>query len=208
MNLANTLTLSRIILAPVFFIIYLLPRFFPQFFLNGTTWTIPVLWAVFIISEITDYFDGLAARKLKLTSDFGKLFDPFADTLVQITCFLCFVIDDVWNAGILPVILFLLVIYREFGILFIRNLMLKKNITLGARMLGKIKTVSYIIAVGAALLVATFERLANSYYVFNENLLLYLKIGALIIFIISVIFSIVSFIDYLLIYQKTGKVNE
>jgi len=208
MNLANTLTLSRIILAPVFFIIYLLPRFFPHSFLNGTTWTIPVLWAVFIISEITDYFDGLAARKLKLTSDFGKLFDPFADTLVQITCFLCFVIDDVWNAGILPVILFLLVIYREFGILFIRNLMLKKNITLGARMLGKIKTVSYIIAVGAALLVATFERLANSYYVFNENLLLYLKIGALIIFIISVIFSIVSFIDYLLIYQKTGKVNE
>ena len=76
MNLANMLTLFRIILAPVFFIIYLLPRFFPSLFENGSGWTIPVLWVVFIVSEITDYFDGLAARKLNLTSDFGKLFDP------------------------------------------------------------------------------------------------------------------------------------
>ncbi|MCL2186162.1 MAG: CDP-diacylglycerol--glycerol-3-phosphate 3-phosphatidyltransferase [Treponema sp.] len=203
MNLANTLTLSRIISAPFFFIIYLLPRFFPQFFSNGSFWTIPVLWAIFLISEITDYFDGLAARKLNLTSDFGKLFDPFADTLVQLTYFLCFVIDDIWNAGIFSVILFLIIIYREFGILFIRNLMLKKNITLGARILGKIKTVLYIIAAGAALLVATFERLAV-----YGNLLPYFKTGALIIFIISVIFSVVSFIDYLLIYQKTGEANE
>ena len=198
MNLANKLTMSRIILAPAFFIIYLLPGFFPEFFSSGAGWTIIALWVIFVVSEITDYFDGLAARKLKLTSDFGKLFDPFADTLVQLTCFLCFVIDGVWGGGILPAVLFLIVIYREFGILFIRNLMLKKGVTLGARMAGKIKTVSYIIAAGVTLIAASIERL-NVY----KNLLPCLKTIALAIFTFSVIIAVVSFIDYLVIYNKT-----
>ena len=101
MNLANKLTFLRVILAPCFFIIYTLPMYFPSFFSRGSVWTIPVLWLIFIISEITDMLDGMAARKLKKISDFGKLFDPFADTLTQITCFLCFVLD-----GILPPVLF------------------------------------------------------------------------------------------------------
>jgi len=199
-NLANKLTLSRIILSPVFFIIYLLPRFFPRTFENAALWIIIILWMIFIISEITDYFDGLAARKLGQTSDFGKLFDPFADTLVQITCFFCFLIDGVWGGGMLPAALFLIVIYREFGILFIRNIMLKKGVTLGARITGKIKTILYIIAAAATLLAASLERL-NVY----ENLLPYFKTAALIIFTLSVIMAVVSFIDYLIICQKTGK---
>ncbi|MDR0323617.1 MAG: CDP-diacylglycerol--glycerol-3-phosphate 3-phosphatidyltransferase [Treponema sp.] len=195
MGLANKLTFSRIILAPVFFIIYLLPEFFPLWFVHGAAWTVPVLWFIFIVSEVTDLLDGLAARKLNETSDFGKFFDPFADTLLQITCFLCFVID-----GIFPAILFLLIIYREFGILFLRNLLLRKGIVLGARMSGKVKTVSYIIAAGAALLFASFQRLS----VF-EFLLPYFRIGANIIFIISVIISIISFFDYLKVFMAKEK---
>ena len=194
MSLANKLTFFRVILAPVFFVIYLLPRFFPSCFADGQWWTVPVLWFIFIGSEITDLFDGIAARKYNETSDFGKFFDPFADTLMQITCFLCFVID-----GIFPALLFLLVIYREFGILFIRNLMLRKGITMGARLLGKIKTVTYIIAAGAALLTASIQRFNILDFLFP-----YFKTGSIIIFAISVIISIVSFFDYLLIYRKTG----
>jgi len=195
MSLANKLTFFRVILAPVFFIIYLLPRFFPSRFINGAAWIVPVLWFIFIVSEITDLLDGMAARKLKETSDFGKLFDPFADTLMQITCFLCFVID-----GIFPAILFLLVIYREFGILFIRNLMLRKGTTLGARMSGKIKTVSYIIAGGAALLAVSLQRLEIFEFLFP-----FFKTGAVVVFFISVVISIVSFIEYFLIYRKAGQ---
>jgi CDP-diacylglycerol--glycerol-3-phosphate 3-phosphatidyltransferase len=197
MTFANKLTLLRVILAPVFFTIYLLPNFIPKLFIHSTAWTIPVLWLIFVGSEITDYLDGLAARKRGEDSDFGKLFDPFADTLMQITCFLCFVID-----GIMPAILYLLVIYREFGIFFIRNLMLKKGITLGARLGGKIKTVSYIIAAGAALLTISLQRLS-----IFEFLVPYFKIGTIVIFTIAVVISIVSFIDYLLIYRKTEKSN-
>jgi CDP-diacylglycerol--glycerol-3-phosphate 3-phosphatidyltransferase len=195
MSLANKFTFLRLILSPVFFIVYLLPVFHPQLFPNGSAWTVPALWLIFIVSEITDFLDGYAARKRNETSDFGKLFDPFADTIMQITCFLCFVID-----GLFPVILFLLIIYREFGILFIRNLMLRKGVILGASIGGKIKTVSYIIAAGSAILIASLQRLS-----IFDFLLPYLKIGANVIFIISVVISILSFIDYLLTFLKTGK---
>jgi len=199
MNLANKLSFFRIILAPVFFIIYLLPRFLPSLFVNGSAWTVPVLWSIAIISEITDYFDGFVARKLNLTSDFGKFLDPFADTLTQITFFLCFIIDGTFPGGIFPSILFLIVVYREFAIMFLRNLMLKKGITMGARMGGKVKTVAYISVAAITFLTVSFERLG-----LLSSILPYLKIGALIAFTISVIISIVSFFDYLTVYKKTA----
>jgi CDP-diacylglycerol--glycerol-3-phosphate 3-phosphatidyltransferase len=90
-----------------------------------------------------------------------------------------------------------LVIYREFGILFIRNLMLKKGVAMGARISGKIKTVAYIFASGLALLTESFQRLAVL-----ESLHQLFKTGALAVFIISAVLSVVSFIDYLLVYKR------
>jgi CDP-diacylglycerol--glycerol-3-phosphate 3-phosphatidyltransferase len=196
MSIANKLTFSRVILAPVFFIIYFLPALIPSWFTNGSAWLVPILWLIFILSEVTDLLDGYAARKLKETSDFGKFFDPFADTLMQLTCFLCFVID-----GTFPALLFLLVLYRELSILLVRNLMLKKGITMGARLGGKIKTFTYIMAIGAALLTVSLQHLA----VVDDSIIRFFRIGAIVIFCISVIASIVSFIDYVLIYRKTGQ---
>lgn len=196
MSLANKFTLLRIILAPVFFVLYLLPVFFPALKDSALIfWTVPVIWVIAVFAELTDMFDGMAARKMNEVSDFGKFFDPFADTLFQITCFLCFVIE-----GVFPAALFLLVLYREFGILLVRNLMLKKGVTMGARKSGKIKTVTYITAGAAALIAGSIDRLGvlESFYpVF--------KTTALVIFIISVVLSVVSFIDYVLVYRKTVK---
>ena len=185
MNLANRLTLFRVVLAPLFFTVY---------FLN-TTWTVPLLWVIFIVSEITDMLDGMAARRLNQTSDFGKLFDPFADTLMQVTCFLCFSIDR-----IIPAALFLVVLYREFAILFIRNLMLKKGVAMGARISGKIKTIAYIAAVAAALFYVSLLRFGAA-----ESLQPILKTAAVAVFGVSVLFSVVSFIDYVSVYRSAGK---
>ena len=191
MNFANRLTLLRVILAPLFFAVY----FLSMRFTGNAVWTVSLLWVIFFISEITDMLDGMAARHLKQTSDFGKLFDPFADTLMQITCFLCFVID-----GIIPAALFLVVLYREFGILFIRNLMLKKGIALGARISGKIKTVTYIAAGTAALLCASLRRLD----VF-ESLQPAVEKITIAVFCVSVLFSVLSFLDYVFVYRASGK---
>jgi len=205
MTLADKVTSTRLILAPVFFIIYLLPRFFPAIFtvesisaegtaqLLGASWTVPVLWVLFLTSEISDMLDGMIARKRHEVSDFGKLYDPFADTLTQITYFSCFVID-----GILPPILFLAVIYREFSILLVRNLMLRKGIALGARMSGKIKTVTYIMAASLALLLSSLVRLDVGREFYRG-----LTIAAVVVFLISVIFAVISFFDYVAVYRKT-----
>jgi CDP-diacylglycerol--glycerol-3-phosphate 3-phosphatidyltransferase len=189
MNLADRLTLSRIILAPVFFVLYmLLMRFGGQ----CAAWIVPLLWVIAVVAELTDMFDGMAARRMNQASDFGRLFDPFADTLMQITCFLCFVID-----GIFPAVLFLVVLYREFGILFIRNLMLKKGVVMGARVSGKLKTVTYIAAAAAAFFYASLKYLAVLEAVQPVMLLV-----ARIVFAVSALISVVSFFDYLAVYRK------
>ena len=204
MTLADKVTTTRLVLAPVFFAIYFLHRGFLSIFaampsssgenlLVGAPWTVPVLWILFISSGITDMLDGMIARKRGEVSDFGKLFDPFADTLTQITFFLCFVMD-----GILPPLLFLAVLYREFSILFIRNLMLKKGIALGARMGGKIKTVAYILAASLALLASSAARLG-----LDGEFHRWFAFGAKAVFIVSVIIAAISFFDYLSVFIKT-----
>jgi CDP-diacylglycerol--glycerol-3-phosphate 3-phosphatidyltransferase len=192
MTLADKITTLRLILAPFFFIVYFSPVLLSPWFENVSPWTIPVLWALFIIAELTDMFDGMAARKRKETGDFGKLYDPFADTLMQVTLFLCFVID-----GIFPAILFLVVLYREFGVQFVRNLMLRKGIAMGARIGGKIKTVFYISAAAVALLAISSRRLGM-----EEPVYAAVKTIALIIFCVSTLISVISFVDYVLVYKK------
>jgi CDP-diacylglycerol--glycerol-3-phosphate 3-phosphatidyltransferase len=203
MKLADKLTSLRIIMAPLFFAVYLFPGNFFQTLLPAEwfeldiKWTVPVLWALFILSEVTDLVDGMVARKRGEVSDFGKLFDPFADTLVQLTYFLCFVLD-----GIFPTFFFIIVLYREFSILFLRNMMLRKGIAMGARMGGKIKTVSYIAAGSLALAASTAVRLELDpvfWIIFSR--------AAPVVFAVSVFFALLSFADYVRVYRSQGKTN-
>jgi CDP-diacylglycerol--glycerol-3-phosphate 3-phosphatidyltransferase len=201
MTLSDKVTSVRLILAPAFFVVYLLPEILPSFFAlpaaglwGGAAWTVPVLWAIFVVSEITDMLDGMIARKRAEVSDFGKLFDPFADTLTQISYFLCFIVD-----GILPPLLFLAVLYREFSMLFVRNLMLKKGIAQGARPGGKIKTVTYILAGALALLASSVVRLG-----FDGELFAHLVLAARVVFALSVVVALLSFLDYIVVYAKTS----
>jgi CDP-diacylglycerol--glycerol-3-phosphate 3-phosphatidyltransferase len=198
MSLADKFTFLRIILAPAFFLVYFLHGFLPVHYAEEAAWTVALLWIIAVIAEFSDMFDGMAARRLKQSSDFGRLFDPFADTIMQITAFLCFVID-----GIFPALLFLVVLYREFGILLIRNLMLKKGITMGARMSGKIKTIAYVTAAAIALLYSSLQRLGAV-----ESWQPVVKIAAVAVFAVSVLFSVVSFFDYLSVYRASLKTGE
>lgn len=201
MTSADKITSIRLILAPVFFFIYLSPGlklpfgFGGNLFAQGSIWTVPALWILFILSEITDLLDGKVARSRNEVSDFGKLYDPFADVLVRITYFLCFVID-----GILPVFLLLVILYREFGIFFVRILMMKKGVAMGARWGGKVKAVAYMAAGALALLAASFKRLGlpGVFYTWT-------RFAAIAVFFISVVLALTSFGDYLGVYRKTGQ---
>ena len=198
MTLADRITLLRVILAPIFFALYFSTMRFPEWAMTNAIWIVALLWLLFLAAEITDGLDGMVARRLNQTSDFGRLFDPFADTIVQLTFFLCFVLD-----GIFPAALFLVVIYREFGILFVRNLMLKKGVTMGARMSGKVKTVAYIVACSVAMTYASLVRLDIEILAFLTPVF---GVGSVAVFAVSVVFSVVSFFDYVSIYRKAKAV--
>jgi CDP-diacylglycerol--glycerol-3-phosphate 3-phosphatidyltransferase len=145
--------------------------------------------------------DGKIARTRREVSDFGKLYDPFADTLVRITYFLCFVLD-----GILPAALLVVVLYREFGILFLRVLMMKKGIAMGARKGGKIKAVAYMVAGLIALLAVTVTRLGlDRVFPLPVSLFFCLKLAARTVFALSVLLAVLSFADYVVVYRRAGK---
>ena len=136
MSIADTFTLSRLLLAPVFFILYFLPVWLD---------VDPVLITVIIVPlvafmEFTDYLDGHYARKYNEVSDFGKLFDPFADVVAHLTILFCLVISDYF-----PIWIFILIFYREFCMLFIRLIAIQKGVAIAARKGGKLKTVLYIV---------------------------------------------------------------
>ncbi|MCL2192106.1 MAG: CDP-diacylglycerol--glycerol-3-phosphate 3-phosphatidyltransferase [Treponema sp.] len=199
MTLANRITFLRVILAPAFFLLYLIPENCPVWAWAHPILIVALLWVIFLIAEITDGLDGMVARRFNQSSDFGRLFDPLADTLVQVTFFLCFVLD-----GIFPAALFLVVVYREFGILFVRNLMLKKGITMGARMSGKIKTTAYIIACSTAMVYASLTRL----YLYTQPIAFLtpiFRVAAVVVFAISVVISVASFFDYVSVYLVAKK---
>ena len=215
MKAADKVTTIRIILAPVFFILCNGTVFFSSVLPVSTPLIpvaeffrycqIPLLWIVFIAAEVTDMLDGMIARKRGEVSDFGKFYDPFADTLFQVTMFFCFV----WHR-ILPVIPFLLVLYREFAILFVRNLMQKKGISMGARMGGKIKTVVYISAGCLALAVFSLRLLTIQFpgtlpAGLYSRLYPLLSRAAVAVFLAAVLLSILSFADYVKVYLKSSR---
>ena len=181
MKIADIFTLIRIVLAPVFLIIY----FVPEWFGFGTVLSVWILLPLIIFAEFTDFLDGYFARKTNQVSDFGKLFDPFADVFLHLTVFFCYTIS-----GYISPFIMLLFAYREFGMLFVRLLAAQKGVAIGARKGGKFKTVLYVVAGFFSLFLECAKRLG---YSLPENLM---YIGY-IFYIMGLIASYVSFIDYL-----------
>lgn len=190
MNLANFLTALRIMLSPVFLIIFFIPVWTGGAFEAGSVY---LIWIIFLIMEFSDLFDGMAARASNQVSDFGKLFDPFADVFSRLTYFLCFV-----GLGIMPVWVFAIIIYREISILFFRILVMKKGIAMGARMGGKLKAWAYAFAGIGGLIFVSIERLG----IFSE-IIDALRSVTLVLFILAGIASLVSLLDYIIYMKKS-----
>ncbi|MCL2792215.1 MAG: CDP-alcohol phosphatidyltransferase family protein [Spirochaetaceae bacterium] len=188
MSLANILTASRIVLSPVFLLIFFLPEYTKT---NPLVIAI-VLWVLFIYMELSDLFDGMAARATNTVSDLGKIFDPFGDVISRITYFLCFM-----KIGIMPVLVFAIIMYREFIILFIRILAMKKGFAMGARVGGKLKACSYALAGIFGLLYVSIIR-TDLFIAFSDPILAIAKI----FFILSAVAAFLSLVDYLLMLRK------
>ncbi len=199
MKISNRFTLARAVFSPIFFFLYFIPIFTGRFTQISAGLMIPLL-ALF---ELTDYFDGHFARKNGAVSDFGKLFDPFADVMLNLTVFVC-AMFSVTGRGYMPVWIFIFILYREFSMLFLRMCAVKRGTAIAARKGGKLKTVFYIASGFYALAVESLLRM-------DPNILPQLptlrKIAAGL-FLVCGILSYASFIDYIIHFAKVFQEDE
>lgn len=134
MNLPNSLTVLRLILAGCF--VVSLSADFP--------WHYTVALTFFLLASLTDYLDGVIARRYNLITDFGKLMDPLADKILMASAFICLLV--LLPKGMLPAWAVIAIISREFLITGLRLLASSKGTVLPAEKLGKHKTLWQMIA--------------------------------------------------------------
>ncbi|PKQ32543.1 MAG: CDP-diacylglycerol--glycerol-3-phosphate 3-phosphatidyltransferase [Actinobacteria bacterium HGW-Actinobacteria-2] len=132
-QLPNALTVLRLVLVPVFVVLMVIE---PSV---GFGWRLAGMIA-FGVAILTDFFDGRLARKYDLVSDFGKIWDPIADKAITGAAFILLSIF-----GELPWWITVLILVREWGITWMRVVMLKYAV-MAAAPAGKLKTVLQAIA--------------------------------------------------------------
>jgi CDP-diacylglycerol--glycerol-3-phosphate 3-phosphatidyltransferase len=128
-NLANKLTVLRIILVPVFLL------------LEYTGHSVAA-FVVYVLASLTDLVDGYIARHYNQVTVFGKFMDPLADKMLVLSA-MCFLIET----GIMPAWAVAAVIFREFAVSGLRLMAAQKNIVIAAAQSGKIKTACTMVCV-------------------------------------------------------------
>ena len=144
MNLPNKLTLTRILLVPVFMVFVSLTSlsgiaagsFQPMYYL--------IAGIVFAAASFTDFLDGHLARKWNMVTDFGKFADPLADKLLTTVAFIYMMRDGVCSPVVLCIIL-----AREFAVSGLRMVAAgaKDGKVIAANMWGKVKTVLQMLSI-------------------------------------------------------------
>lgn len=184
MNLANKLTLIRIILVPIFlvFIAY-----------QGLPYGSVIATLIFIIASVTDQLDGYIARSRNQVTNFGKFMDPLADKLLVTAALISLV-----ELQLVPAWAAIVIIAREFAVSGLRTIAASEGLVIAASWWGKIKTVIQIIAIvllllqvniinspGIKELVAGSNFLRN-FFIYIPDIFLYL----------AVTITIISGVDY------------
>lgn len=106
----------------------------------------------FTLSGITDIADGCIARKFNLISNFGKLMDPLADKLTQITILTSLVITN-----IIPMWILIIVLLKEFIMICGASFLYGKDVVVYSKWYGKLATVLFYIAIVTSLVLKQFE---------------------------------------------------
>lgn len=184
MNLANKLTMMRIILVPIF-LIFIAVKEIPYGSIIATI--------VFIVASITDQLDGYIARSRNQITNFGKFMDPLADKLLVTAALVSLSEMNLISGWIVVVI-----IAREFAVSGLRTLAASDGIIIAASWWGKLKTVTQMAAIITLLLKVNIgvsqasidfvsnNRFLNVFFTYVPNILL----------ILAVIATIISGIDY------------
>lgn len=122
----NLVTLLRLPLAPAAV----------AFLVTETTWGVITAVVLALLLEVTDMADGWIARRYDAVTDFGKLFDPFADAFSRYTLFM-----GLLAVGAADLWMLLAIFYRDSAISFFRSIAATRQVVVAARGSGKLKAV-------------------------------------------------------------------
>ena len=206
MNLANKLTIFRIILVPIMVII-------PFLGIQGDVYGIPVSYLImdliFIIASITDKLDGYIARSRNQVTTFGKFLDPLADKILVLSALIILV-----GYGKIPSWIPIIVLAREFIVSGYRLIAVEKGgKVIAASIWGKLKTVTQMIAIIFCFL-DKFSfgqfifRVSNEASMMSNSASIYMTTGQFAINIISTVMLVISVIATIFSgadYLKNGK---
>lgn len=174
MNLANKLTIGRVVLIPIFM----------YFLLANTKNSHSIALAIFVLAAITDALDGHVARSRNLITKFGKFMDPLADKLLVSAALIGFT-----ELGLISSWITFIILAREFAITGLRVLAASEGITIAASWWGKIKTISQMTAI--------IILLSPSNLLLNTNTLI---IDTMMLLVTTI--TIISGIDYIIKNRK------
>lgn len=171
MNLANKITVFRVILIP-FFLLALLGDFLDTEINNY------VAVGIFILASVTDWLDGYIARSRNLVTNFGKFVDPLADKLLVLSALIGMV-----ELSLIPAYVVIIIIGREFIVTGFRIIAIEKRVVIAAGFSGKLKT-----AVQMVMIIFVLLGFKSEEAVMFSNILI----------ILSVVLSIYSAIEYII----------
>jgi CDP-diacylglycerol--glycerol-3-phosphate 3-phosphatidyltransferase len=187
MTVSNYLTISRLVLSPIFIFV----------FLADGIWARLGAFAIVGINELTDLLDGIIARRRGETTDFGKLVDPLADSISHLTVFICFVAK-----GYAPVWMVALLVYRDLFVGYLRTVAGLQGRVLSARGIGKRKTMTQGLIIIIILLVDIFREYTEIVWFFQFSYVL-VGLATLVTVVAGVEYAVAN--RHLLKRLKLGK---
>jgi CDP-diacylglycerol--glycerol-3-phosphate 3-phosphatidyltransferase len=188
MNLPNSITLSRIAMIPL--LLWILSTHFPWQQRGEQEMLASIL---FVLASITDGLDGYLARKRGQITTMGMLLDPIADKIMVTGALIALV---AYNPQVVKVWIVVVIIGREFLISGLRSIASSEGFTIQASDLGKLKTVTQIVAVVSAILAHHWNQ-----WVFGL-VVLPIRWFAVAAIYFTVLVSIISAIDYFVGFWK------
>jgi CDP-diacylglycerol--glycerol-3-phosphate 3-phosphatidyltransferase len=155
---------------------------------------------VFLVTALTDAFDGKIARKHGLVTDFGKFLDPLADKFMSLSAMMCIMYrsHDVKIIFSIFMPLIMITVFRELAVASIRLVTVRNaKIVVSAHILGKVKTVSQIVLVMAALLEPVLARINFFFFFAYYPVTIAASVVTLVMTVWSGMFYLIKYWKYL-----------
>ncbi len=212
-NLPNIITILRMVLSPIFIILFGKAGF------NGDLSLMFISYLLLLFMSFTDALDGYLARKYELVSDFGKIFDPLSDKILiffsfGLICYECAITIAVlpltWGSDtefkilliIIYCLLILISVLRDVIITILRFLAKKQGLLMAADKYGKLKTIFQFIVIHSFFLGNIFMSLSNASEFNYDLLIIFLYLISFFSIIISFYYSMISAFNYLKQYRN------